>query len=127
MRTASTSTLIVALATALALASTAVASEAPASHDDPRVPPGIVAVADGKAVFMKKCKKCHGEDGKAQTKMGKKHKIPDMTTQTTTRDEVRKVVVEGVKDTKMKSFSKKLTAEEIDAVTDFVRSLRASK
>lgn len=127
MRTAQTSTLIVALAAALALATTAVASETPAVHDVPRVPAGIAAAADGQAVFLKKCKKCHGVDGKAQTKMGKKHKIPDMTTQTTSRAEVRKVIVEGVKDTKMKPFGKKLTAEEIEAVTDYVLSLRAAK
>ena len=33
-----------------------------------------------KDVWNAKCKSCHGEDGKAKTKMGEKEKIPDFTT-----------------------------------------------
>ena len=84
-------------------------------------------MADGKAIFQKKCKKCHGTDGKAQTKMGKKHKISDMTTPEWkgkhTKADVVKAITEGKADTKMKPYKEKLTADEIAAVADFVLAL----
>ena len=87
-------------------------------------------VEAGKAVYMKKCKKCHGEDGKAQTKMGKKYEIPDMTSSEWQgkhdKAKVVKVVTDGSKKpkSKMKSFKEKLSAEEISAVADFVKTLK---
>ena len=41
-----------------------------------------VTVEDGRKIWMNKknkCAKCHGPDGKGQTKMGKKKKVPDMS------------------------------------------------
>ena len=37
------------------------------------------SAADAKANFEKACVKCHGADGKGQTKMGQKLGIKDMT------------------------------------------------
>ena len=37
------------------------------------------SAADGKAIYTKECAKCHGADGKATTKMGKKLKCRDLT------------------------------------------------
>jgi mono/diheme cytochrome c family protein len=100
---------------------------APASssvNTDPSVdlPVAPIAAADGKAIFMKKCKKCHGPDGKADTKMGKKHKI-DVIPGKLSKAKIVKIVKNGIAKTKMKSFSKKLSAEEIDAVAGYVKTL----
>jgi cytochrome c6 len=78
-----------------------------------------------------KCKACHGEDGKAKTKMGEKEKIPDLTNadwQKRHSDEVLKdAITNGSKDNpKMKPFKDKLTPEQIDGLVKYVRSLSAA-
>ena len=85
-------------------------------------PDSPVGGADGKAVYMKKCKKCHGPDGKAQTKMGKKHEMGEIPGKLN-KAKIMKVIKNGKANTKMKSFKEKLTEEEIDAVATFVKTL----
>ncbi len=79
-----------------------------------------------KALFNKKCAMCHGEDGKAQTKMGQKHKIDsfvDAAWQAKESDEeIRKAISDGVPDTKMKAWKSKLSAAEIDGLAKYVRT-----
>jgi len=115
----------IAIAT-VASAALLVAATPPASSDDatPSVetPAPSIAAADGKALYMKKCKKCHGPDGKADTKMGKKHKI-DVIPGKYSKAKVLKVIKNGVPKTKMKSFASKLSEDEIAAVADFVMTL----
>lgn len=87
---------------------------------------------DTAALWKKKCSKCHGMDGKAATKMGKKMAVADMTTdewQKRFDDEtIKKATVEGIKRTvdgkkqKMKGY-KKLTPEQLTALTEFIRGL----
>ena len=82
------------------------------------------------ALWKKHCGNCHGEDGKAQTKVGKKEKIEDMSTpewQTEWTDEkAKKIIVEGSKDnTKMKAFKGKLSDAEIDALVKHLRGFKA--
>jgi mono/diheme cytochrome c family protein len=91
-----------------------------------------VALADDTAedVYRAKCKGCHGEDGKAHTKIGVKEKIPDMTTaewQAHTPDsEIKEVITEGSpkKGSKMKAFKDKLTPGEIDSLVGYLRQLK---
>jgi cytochrome c553 len=85
--------------------------------------------ADIPAVWKAKCESCHGADGKAQTKQGKKHKIEDMTTadwQTNWTDEkMKKIIIEGSKDKKeMKPFKNKLSDAEIDGLIKHIRSFK---
>jgi cytochrome c553 len=80
-------------------------------------------------IWKAKCKSCHGEDGKADTKTGKKEKIADMTTaawQKEWTDEKQKtIILEGSKDNKkMKPFKDKLKAEEVDGLIKFIRELK---
>ena len=81
-----------------------------------------------KDVWNAKCKSCHGETGKADTKMGAKEKIPDMSNaawQKNHSDEkIRTVIAEGSKDTKMKAFKDKLTPEQIDALVKYIRAMK---
>ena len=58
--------------------------------------------ADGKALYEKDCAKCHGADGKGETKMGKKYGCKDYTdakVQAELKDEAAtKAIKEGYKD-----------------------------
>jgi cytochrome c553 len=85
------------------------------------------SVAD---IWKAKCKSCHGEDGKAKTKMGEKEKIADLTDagwQKRHSDEkIRDYITNGSKENpKMKPFKDKLTPEQIDSLVKHVRTLNA--
>ncbi len=58
--------------------------------------------ADAKAVYDKDCAKCHGADGKGETKMGKKMGAKDYTTakaqEELTDEAACKAIKEGYKD-----------------------------
>jgi mono/diheme cytochrome c family protein len=82
-------------------------------------------------LYDKHCKNCHGSDGKAQTKMGKKHEIDsfaDAEWQAKHSDEkIRDVIANGKPKTKMKAYKSKLTAEQIDALVKHVRTFNPAK
>jgi mono/diheme cytochrome c family protein len=80
-------------------------------------------------IWKAKCKACHGEDGRAQTKTGKKEKIPDFTKsqwQTKHPDtEIRQTIAEGSdENAKMKPFKDKLSGDEIDSIVKYIRSFK---
>ena len=77
------------------------------------------------------CAKCHGADGKGQTKVGKKLGIKDYTdakVQAELKDEdMAKAITDGVKENgkeKMKPF-KDLTPAEVTDLVGYVRKLKA--
>ena len=81
-------------------------------------------------VWKAKCKSCHGEDGKAKTKMGQKESIADLTQpawqQAESDADIRRVIAEGsAKNTKMKAFRDKLTPQQIDALVGYIRTMKA--
>jgi mono/diheme cytochrome c family protein len=89
-----------------------------------------VRAADVKENWDKQCAKCHGADGKGDTKMGKKLEVKDYTdakVQAAMKDdEMAKIIKEGKKDgdkTKMKAFTE-LSDPEIKALVAHVRSLK---
>ena len=91
--------------------------------------PGPAAPTGGAAVYTDTCAKCHGEDGKGDTGMGKKardagQKWPDLTKSTIDGAKAKTIIENGVENTKMKGFASKLTAEQITSVRDFVMALR---
>lgn len=80
------------------------------------------------------CASCHGEDGKAQTKQGKKLKIRDYTdaaVQAELKDDAMlKAILEGVIENgkeRMKGFKDELENPEQEAkeLVDFIRKLKA--
>jgi cytochrome c6 len=89
-----------------------------------------VAHADGvPEIWKAKCKSCHGEDGKADTKSGKKEKINDMTVASWqsewTDAKMKTIIMDGSKDNKkMKPFKDKLSAEEVDGLIKHIRGFK---
>jgi cytochrome c6 len=79
------------------------------------------------------CTKCHGADGKGQTKTGKKLKLKDYTdakVQAEMKDEeIIKVITDGVTDSagteKMKAYKAELSADEIKDLLAYVRKFKA--
>lgn len=89
------------------------------------------SAADGKAIYEKDCAKCHGADGKGQTKMGQKLGAKDYTdakVQSALTDAAAiKAVKEGVKDKEGKSLMKPsegLTDDDIKAVVAHMRTFK---
>jgi cytochrome c6 len=87
--------------------------------------------ADGKAIFDKECKKCHGEDGKGQTKMGQKMGAKDYTdpkVQDALKDEdAAKAVKDGFKDKDGKVLMKPaegMSDDDVKAVVKYMRSFK---
>lgn len=84
-------------------------------------------LASGRSVFKSKCRACHGADGRAETKLGRKFEIEPWDrsgwTQQWSLERVVRTVTEGIPDTKMRSFAGKLSPEEIRAVSVYARSL----
>ena len=102
---------------------------------------GIAAVAlaalsaragDAKTIYADSCAKCHGADGKGQTKIGQKLGVKDFTdakVQAGIKDEEAiKSIKEGRKDqdgkTLMKAFDT-LSDDEVKALVAYVRGLKA--
>lgn len=90
----------------------------------------LAAPPDGKVIYKKNCALCHGQEGTPNAMFAKK-KVPDFKSaawqKSKTDAEIKKVVVDGVKDTLMKSFKDRLTPQELDAVLGYVRTLAPKK
>jgi cytochrome c6 len=79
------------------------------------------------------CTKCHGADGKGQTKAGRKLNVKDYTdakVQAEMKDEdMIKVTAEGIKDKagkeKMKGYKDELSSEEIKELVAYVRKFKS--
>ena len=90
-----------------------------------------LSAADVKEIWAKDCQKCHGEDGKGQTKMGAKAGVKDYTdakVQAEMKDEnAVKAIKEGIKadgKEKMKGYADKVNDEEIKALIAHMRSFK---
>lgn len=91
---------------------------------------GSLRAADVKENWEKNCQKCHGEDGKGQTKMGQKSGVKDLTDAKVqgefTDEKAFKAIKEGIKDgdkTKMKP-AEGLSDDEIKALVGHTRSFK---
>jgi cytochrome c553 len=87
--------------------------------------------ADVKDNYKSNCAKCHGEDGKGETKMGKKSGCKDYTDakvqEALKDDHAFKALKEGMKDGDkelMKPFADKLSDDEIKALVAYMRSFK---
>jgi cytochrome c553 len=91
----------------------------------------VASAGDAKETYEKTCAKCHGTDGKGQTKMGAKLAIKDYTDAKVqagfTDEEAFKALKEGLKDKEDKILMKPVEAlsdDEIKALVAHVRTLK---
>lgn len=91
----------------------------------------VASAATPAANWSEHCAKCHGEDGKGDTKMGKKLSIADLSSAAVqakfTDEEAFKAMKEGLKDKSGKTTMKPiegLTDEEMKALVTVVRGLK---
>ena len=86
---------------------------------------------DAKALYEDQCAKCHGSDGKGQTKMGQKMNAKDYTdaaVQAKLKDEdAFKAIKEGLKDQDGKILMKPTEGASDDDVKALVAYMRAFK
>ena len=89
------------------------------------------SAADAKENWEKNCAKCHGADGKGQTKMGQKLGIKDYTdakVQADLKDDAAfKAIKEGLKDKDDKTLMKPaqdLSDDEIKALVAHLRTFK---
>ena len=89
-----------------------------------------LTAGDAGPIWEKNCQKCHGADGKGDTKMGKKMEIKDLTDAkyqaSFTDEQATKAIKEGIKDgdkTKMKP-AEGLSDDDIKALVAKVRSFK---
>jgi cytochrome c553 len=89
------------------------------------------SAADAKENYEKSCAKCHGADGKGQTKMGSKLGIKDYTdakVQEELKDDAAfKAVKEGLKDKEGKTLMKPaedLSDADIKALVAYMRTFK---
>ncbi len=86
---------------------------------------------DGKELYEKDCAKCHGTDGKGETKMGKKLGAKDYTdakVQEELKDEkAAKAIKEGLKDKDGKVLmrpSEGVTDDDVKALIGYMRKFK---
>jgi cytochrome c6 len=91
----------------------------------------IAAAAPVAENWDNNCTKCHGADGKGQTKVGKKLNLKDYTdakVQAEMKDaDMTKAITDGISENgkeKMKSFKDDLTADEIKDLVAYVRKFK---
>lgn len=92
---------------------------------------GLAQAADVKENWDKNCAKCHGPDGKGDTKMGKKVDIKDLTDAKVqakfTDADALKALKEGLKgkdDTVLMKAAEGLSDDELKALIAYVRTLK---
>ncbi|HSU54801.1 MAG TPA: cytochrome c [Candidatus Dormibacteraeota bacterium] len=87
--------------------------------------------ADAKALYEQQCQKCHGADGKGDTKMGKKLAAKDYTdpkVQAELKDDAAfKAIKDGFKDKEDKVLMKPIEGASDDEVKALVAYMRTFK
>src|SRR5437762_6029953 len=87
--------------------------------------------AEVKQNWEKNCQKCHGADGKGNTKMGRQSGVKDYTDPKVQEelkdDNAVKIIKEGIVEKgkkRMEPYKDKLTDEEIKALINFIRAFK---
>jgi len=88
------------------------------------VAPIASAAEDGKALYDSKCAMCHGKDGAAKPMAKGSRNFSDAEFQKANSAEQITALVEAGKN-KMPAYKEKLSAEQIKAVAEYVKTLGA--
>ena len=95
------------------------------------IPAVPLLAADAKTLYEKECAKCHGADGKGDTKMGKKTGAKDYTdpaVQANLKDDAAfKAIKDGLKDKEDKVLMKPIEGasdEEIKGLVSYMRNFK---
>jgi cytochrome c553 len=95
------------------------------------IPAATLSAADAKALYEKDCAKCHGADGKGDTKMGKKLGAKDYTdpkVQAELKDDAAfKATKDGLKDKEGKVLMKSAEGTSDDDIKALVAYMRTFK
>jgi mono/diheme cytochrome c family protein len=97
------------------------------------VKPTPASIAAGKKLYEAQCVSCHGTtgvgDGKMATKMTPKpSNLTDASWKHGSSDgEIYTLIKDGTKDTPMKGFASKMTAQDMWSVVNYLRTLNTSK
>ena len=73
-------------------------------------------------LYVSKCARCHGANGKGDTQLGREMDIPDLTTSGMSSKRMTQIITKG--DGDMPAFGKKLKAAQITSLVSYVKSLR---
>ena len=81
-------------------------------------------VVSPRSLYVSNCARCHGTNGRAQTRLGRKLEADDLTTSeakglSTAR--VVRLITNGKGD--MPGFRRKLTPAQINSIAEYIRSL----
>ena len=93
------------------------------------VPSSAASIAAGQALYQKQCAGCHGDTGKGDGAMGeeltpKPSNLTDADWKHGATDgEIFTVIRDGVKSTGMKSYSRKMTTQQMWDVVNYLRSI----
>lgn len=92
---------------------------------------GAARAATAAEIWENSCASCHGADGKAQTKQGKKLKVRDYTdpkVQAELKDDAMlTAILDGVKENgkeRMKGFKDEVSEAEAKDLVKFIRTLK---
>lgn len=95
------------------------------------IPAAATYAGDAKAIYDKDCAKCHGADGKGQTKMGQKLGVKDYTdakVQAEMKDDaMAKTIKEGAKAKDGKTLMKPAEGLSDDDVKGLIAVIRGFK
>lgn len=88
----------------------------------------LMTTSASQDLYLKNCASCHGKDGKAQTPIGKKLKVKDLSISTRTIPEIEKQIAQGFRENngtvKMPPFQDRLSPAEIRSVAEYVVKFR---
>ena len=77
-----------------------------------------------RSLYIQNCARCHGADGRAETRLGKKLEAADLTSDDVkglSTAKITRAITNGRHD--MPAFKKKLTRQQITQIAGYVRSL----